>query len=90
VEAGLEDLPGVFRAAVVGLPDDVWGETVAALIVPDPGTEADPEVLVAQARDRLSTSELPRRVEFADSLPVNVNGKIDRGRVRAFFGVPHA
>ena len=85
VEVVLEDLPGVFRAAVVGLPDDVWGETVAALIVPDPGMEADPEVLVAQARDRLSTSELPRRVEFADSLPVNVNGKIDRSRVRAVF-----
>ena len=85
VEAVLESLPGVFRAAVVGLPDDVWGETVAALIVPDPGMGADPEVLMAQARDRLSTSELPRRVEFADSLPVNVNGKIDQGRVRAVF-----
>ena len=88
VEVVLEGLTGVFRAAVVGLPDDVWGETVAALIVPDPGMEADPEALMAQARDRLSTSELPRRVEFADSLPVNVNGKIDRGRVRAVFSAP--
>ena len=88
VEVVLEGLTGVFRAAVVGLPDDVWGETVAALIVPDPGMEGDPEALMAQARDRLSTSELPRRVEFADSLPVNVNGKIDRGSVRAVFSAP--
>ena len=85
VEVVLEGLPGVFRAAVVGLPDDVWGETVAALIVPDPGMEEELEALMAQARKRLSASELPRRVEFADSLPVNVNGKIDRGRVRAVF-----
>ena len=85
VEIVLEGLPGVSGAAVAGLPDEVWGETVVALIVPDPGMEADPEVLMAQARDRLSASELPKRVEFADSIPVNVNGKIDRGRVRAVF-----
>ena len=82
VEVVLEGLPGVFRAAVVGLPGDVWGETVAALIVPDPGTEADPGALIAQARNRLSTAELPRRVEFADTLPLNANGKIDRDAVR--------
>ena len=85
VEVVLEGLPGVFRAAVVGLPDDVWGETVAALLVPDPGTEADPRALMAPARDRLSTAELPRRVEFADTLPLNANGKIDRDAVRGAF-----
>ncbi len=90
VEVVLESLPGVFRAAVVGLPDDVWGETVAALIVPAPGTEADPEALMAQARDRLSTAELPRRVEFADTLPLNANGKIDRDTVRGAFGASRA
>ena len=90
VEVVLESLPGVFRAAVVGLPDDVWGETVAALIVPDPGTEADPEALMTQARDRLSTAELPRRVEFADTLPLNANGKIDRDTVRGAFGASRA
>ena len=91
VEIVLEGLPGVLRAAVVGLPDNVWGETVAALIVSDPGTEADPEALMAQARQRLSTAESPRWVEFADELPLNANGKLDRTEVRTFFpDVSHA
>ena len=91
VEAVLEGLPGVAGVAVAGVPDDVWGETVVALIVTEPGVDADPNELMARARERLSASELPRRVEFADTIPVNMNGKIDRGRVRAVFsGVPHA
>lgn len=83
VEAVLESLPGVASAAVAGVPDDVWGETVVALIVRDPGVEEDPKALMARARERLSASELPRRVEFTDILPLNPNGKIDREAVRA-------
>ena len=91
VEVVLEGLPGVAGAAVAGVPDDVWGETVVALIVPDPGVKEDPNALMARARERLSASELPRRVEFTDILPVNMNGKIDREAVRAAFaGVPNA
>ena len=91
VEGVLEGLPGVSEAAVTGLPDDVWGEILVALIVPDPGTEADVSMLMALARERLSPSELPRRVEFADKLPLIANGKIDRAEVRAVFtGVSHA
>ena len=85
VEAVLEGLPGVASAAVAGVPDDVWGEAVVALIVPDRGVEEDPNALMARAREQLSASELPRHVEFIDTLPVNANGKIDRGRVRAVF-----
>ena len=85
VEAVLEGLPGVASAAVAGVPDDVWGEAVVALIVPDPGVEGDSRALMARAREQLSASELPRRLEFIDTLPVNANGKIDRGRVRAVF-----
>jgi O-succinylbenzoic acid--CoA ligase len=85
VEVVLEALPGVSAAVVVGIPDDVWGETVVALIVPDAGVAADPKALMSRARERLSASELPRRVEFVDSLPVNANGKTDRGAVRAVF-----
>ncbi len=91
VEAVLEGLSGVASAAVVGVPDDVWGETVVALIVTDPGVGVDPKTLMERARERLSASEVPRRVEFAEALPVNVNGKIDRGAVRAaFLDVSHA
>ena len=85
VEAVLEGLPGVLAVAVAGLPDDDWGETVAALVVPEAEAGADPEALIGRARERLSASELPRRVEFVDALPVNTNGKIDRGAVREVF-----
>lgn len=90
VEVVLEGLPGVSAAAVAGLPDDHWGETVVALVVPEQGTNANPEVLIEQARVLLSSSELPRRVEFTDTLPLNPNGKIDRRAVReVFLGIPH-
>ena len=91
VEAVLEALPGVSAVAVVGIPDDVWGEAVVALIVPDPEVETDVEALMAQARERLSGAELPRRIQFADSIPLNANGKTDRDSVRAVFsGLSHA
>ena len=91
VEVVLEALPGVSAAAVVGIPDDVWGEAVVALIVLDPAGEVDPKALMAQARERLSASELPRRIEFTDSLPLTANGKTDRDSVRALFlGLSHA
>ena len=85
VESVLEGLPGVSAAAVAGLPDDVWGEVVVAVIVPDPGVEVDSTTLMARAGERLSASEVPRRLQFADELPLNTNGKIDRGAVRAVF-----
>jgi O-succinylbenzoic acid--CoA ligase len=85
VEAILEGLAGVSGAAVVGIPDEVWGESVVALIVPAAGADVEREELIAEARERLSAAQLPRRVEFADSLPVNANGKIDRVAVRAAF-----
>jgi O-succinylbenzoic acid--CoA ligase len=91
VERALESLRGVSAAAVAGVPDDVWGEIVVALIVPDVGVELDSEALMERARERLSASELPRRLEFVDELPLNANGKIDRAEVRAIFsGIPHA
>ena len=91
VEVVLEGLPGVSAAAVAGLQDDVWGETVVALIVPGPGAGPDPKALIAGARERLSASQMPRLVEFADALPENTNGKIDRDAVRAAFaGVSQA
>jgi O-succinylbenzoic acid--CoA ligase len=91
VERALESLRGVSAAAVAGVPDDVWGEIVVALIVPDVGAELDSEALMERARERLSASESPRRLEFVDELPLNANGKIDRAEVRAIFsGIPHA
>ena len=83
VENVMRELPGVAAVAVVGVPDDLWGEVVAALVVPDSDAHPDPLALLAAARERLAKAEIPRRIELADALPVNANGKVDRGQIRA-------
>ena len=83
VENVMRELPGVAAVAVVGVLDDLWGEVVAALVVPDSDTSPEPAALLAAARERLAKAEIPRRIELADALPVNANGKVDRGQIRA-------
>jgi len=82
VEAVLRAHPAVRDACVVGLPDAGWGEIVAAAVVGVEG-EFDLDELDEWARERLSPAKRPRRWHRLDRLPLNVNGKVDRERVRA-------
>ncbi|MFB6281352.1 MAG: class I adenylate-forming enzyme family protein [Haloferacaceae archaeon] len=84
VAGALRDHPSVADAAVVGLPDEEWGERVAALVVPD-GEPPDREALLAHCRDRLAGFKLPRTVAFADTLPRTASGTVDRDAVRERF-----
>lgn len=81
VESALRAQPGVREACVVGVPDPVWGERVAALVVGG----ADPDALEGALRDRLSPAKRPRVIRSAEALPLNRNGKVDRAAVRALF-----
>jgi O-succinylbenzoic acid--CoA ligase len=76
---------GVSDAAVVGLPDERWGEVVAAAVVRLGGAYPDPGELEELARARLTTAKVPRRWLFLTELPKNQNGKIDRDAVRQGF-----
>jgi acyl-CoA synthetase (AMP-forming)/AMP-acid ligase II len=80
VELTLESLEGVQQAVVVGIPHPDRGQDVAAAVVPAPGLDLDPEVIVGQLRERLSSYKLPRHVSFfgRGGLPVLGNGKVDR------------
>jgi O-succinylbenzoic acid--CoA ligase len=80
VESVLCEHPGVAEAAVVGLPDEEWGERVGALVVA-PGVSA-PSDLRAFARDRLAGFKLPRTLEFTETLPQTPSGTVDRETVR--------
>jgi len=74
--------PEIEEACVVGIPDDLWGETVHLVAVRRPGTTVTEESLIGWARDRLPTDRKLRSVEFVDALPKNHYGKILRREVR--------
>lgn len=80
VEAVLESLPFVRAACVVGLPDEKWGERVHAAIAWTDGPAS--EAALAAVREELGALKCPRRIQSVEELPVNVNGKVDRGAVR--------
>jgi acyl-CoA synthetase (AMP-forming)/AMP-acid ligase II len=81
VENAIQGCPGVADVAVIGVPDERWGEAVKALVVPaEPGTsEAD---VIAWARKRIAGFKAPKSVEFIDALPRNPSGKVLRRELR--------
>ncbi len=74
--------PAVLQAAVIGIPNDEWGETVKALIVLRDGKHATEEEIIAYCREHLAEYKKPRVVEFRDSLPMNPSGKILKRELR--------
>jgi O-succinylbenzoic acid--CoA ligase len=80
VESVLRDHPDVAGAAVVGVPDEEWGERVGAVVVA--AGDPTPDELRGFARERLAGYKLPRTVRFAEELPRTPSGTVDRGAVR--------
>ena len=83
VENALAAAPGVFEVAVVGVPDEMMGEKVGAVLVPIPGTSLDVGAVMAFARERLADFKVPQFVSVrADPLPRNPGGKILKRQLR--------
>ena len=78
VEEALYAHPDVLEAAVVGVPDDVYGEEVAALVVLRPGASVPPGDLQAWAKERVAAYKYPRLVAVVDELPKGPTGKIHK------------
>ena len=78
VEDVLADYPAVAEVAVLGAPDADLGEQVVAVIVPKVGQTPDADSIIAFCRERLASYKKPRRVVFADSLPRNALGKVQK------------
>jgi acyl-CoA synthetase (AMP-forming)/AMP-acid ligase II len=76
VERVLAEHPDVLEVAVIGIPDDHWGESVKAVVVAKPDTDLDPDALIGYARERLAHYKAPRTVDVIDALPRNGTGKI--------------
>jgi long-chain acyl-CoA synthetase len=89
VEDALAQHPDVADVAVIGVPDERWGETVMALVIPRPGTAPAADELVAHARERLAGYKLPRIVRLVDELPRTPSGKVLKRELRErYTGAP--
>jgi long-chain acyl-CoA synthetase len=87
VEECLYKHPKVAQAAVIGAPEDLHGEIPVAIIVLKPEEDADPREFILHCRKSLANYKCPRRVMFAESLPMTATGKVDKKRLRKEYGV---
>ena len=83
IEDVLLEHEAVRDVAVVGIPDEQWGEAVAAVLVTGEGRSVGKDEIRTWVRDRLRSSRTPERIEFRDELPYNETGKLLRRVVRA-------
>lgn len=83
VESAVYGHPHVAEVAVIGVPDDKWGEAVKAVVAPKPGVTPDPDDIIAFARTRIAHFKAPKSVDFVTALPRNASGKILRRELRA-------
>jgi acyl-CoA synthetase (AMP-forming)/AMP-acid ligase II len=84
VEDALSSHPDVEQVAVVGVPDDYWGEAICAVVVTRPGKHPTTETLAGHVRSRIAAFKRPRHVLFVESLPLTSNGKVAKEAVRQF------
>ena len=86
VEDAVFSHPEVAEVAVIGIPDDKWGETVLALVVRTPGSSLTGEDVIAHVRTKLAGYKCPKKVEFRDALDRTATGKLQKFRLRAPYG----
>jgi fatty-acyl-CoA synthase len=83
VENAIYGHPDVLEVAVIGVPDEKWGEAVKAVCAPKPGHTIDSDSIIAWARERVAGFKTPKSVDTIDALPRNPSGKILRRELRA-------
>ncbi len=83
IEEVLMGHPKVSLAAVIGVPDEQYGEEIKAFVVPKPGAEVTSAEIIAWSKENMASYKYPRIVEIRDTLPINATGKILKIELRA-------
>jgi fatty-acyl-CoA synthase len=85
VESVLYQIPQLAEAAVIGVPDERWGEVGQAIVVVKPGQILTADQVLAHCAENLARYKLPRTVAFVDALPRNATGKVHKPTLRERF-----
>lgn len=83
VEIVIYRFPGVLECAVLGVPDEKWGEVGRACVLPRPGETVDPEALRAFCRENLAAYKVPKHIDIVDDFPRTAAGKIQKHLLRS-------
>jgi fatty-acyl-CoA synthase len=75
-------VPGVHEVAVIGVPEDTWGESIKAFVVPGPGARVTADQIISACAERLASFKKPRLVEFVPELPKSAAGKVLKRELR--------
>ncbi|MFV2117632.1 acyl-CoA synthetase [Streptomyces sp. Act-28] len=79
--------PDIVECAVIGVPDDKWGEVPRAVVVPREGIGLDPDEVLGSLAGRLAKYKVPKSVVIADALPRTASGKLLKPQVRSRYGI---
>jgi fatty-acyl-CoA synthase len=82
VEATIAELTDVAECAVIGVPDEKWGEVGKAFIIPRSGAAIDPGDIIAHCNTRLARFKIPVFVEIAEAIPRTASGKVQKHLLR--------
>ena len=78
--------PGVMEAAVIGVPDPHWGESIKGIVVLKEGVEATEQELIDFCKNHLASFKKPKFIELVKELPKNPQGKILKTELRKLYG----
>jgi acyl-CoA synthetase (AMP-forming)/AMP-acid ligase II len=82
VEDCIYGLDGVAECAVIGVPDEKWGETIKAIVVPAPGASLDEAAVIAHCKQRIAGYKAPTSVDFVEAIPRTATGKVQKFKLR--------
>jgi fatty-acyl-CoA synthase len=82
--------PDVSEVAVIGVPDEKWGELVMALVVLAPGTDVSETDLIAYTKTKLAGYKCPKRIEFREVLARTATGKLQKFKLRESYWQGHS